>query len=56
MKDKVFETIIIILFSAFIIGILILSLMSQWELYVQFISGLNQEPTILGYIGWMLSR
>lgn len=56
MSNKTFETIIIILFAALIIGILILSFISQWELYVQFISGLNQEPTVLGYIGWMLSR
>lgn len=56
MKDRVFEIIVFILLAAIFIGVLALMFVSGWELYVQFISGLNQEPTILGYIGWMLSR
>ncbi len=53
---KKLETIGLILMIVFTICFFILVFISQWELYVQFISGLNQEPTILGYIGWMLSR
>lgn len=56
MKDKVFEIIVFILFAAIFIGVLALMFVSDWELYSQFISGLNQEPTILGFIGWILSR
>lgn len=56
MKDRVFEIIVFILFAAIFIGVLALLLVSDWELYSQFISGLNQEPSILGFIGWMLSR
>lgn len=56
MNDRVFETIVLILIVAFFVGVIALGLVSQWELYTQLISGLNQEPTILGFIGWVLSR
>lgn len=56
MRDKILEAIVFILFTAILVGVFALLFASDWELYSQFIRGLNQEPNVLGFIGWMMSR
>lgn len=50
--NKVISVIALAIIAAF----MALVLVSQWELYTQFMQGLGQEPNALGFVGWVLSR